>query len=264
MTRAEHLLILEFGDRDDFDNPRLEWRRLFSELLGTFLLVLAAAGGGILVGKGQIALGAAVVAPGLTVLAIILFMGAISGAHLNPVVSLAFALRGDFPWKRVPGYIIVQLLGATLACLFLLAVFGNVEHLGATLPGPGYHNWQALLMEIALTAGLVSVILGTCLRCPERRRHRRPRRRQLHRPGGPVGGAGQRRLDEPGALVRARARQRRLRPLLGVRRRPTRRCDDRGRLRDHPAGGWRHRDLAGRRIGSARPRTVRAAGAPVG
>ena len=59
------------------------------------------------------------------------------------------------------GYIVAQLLGAALACLFLLAVFGNVEHLGATLPGPGYDNWQALLMEIALTGGLVSVILGT-------------------------------------------------------------------------------------------------------
>jgi len=153
--------MLEFGDRADFDDPRLEWRRLFSEVLGTFMLVLAAAGGGILAGKGQIALGSAVVAPGLTVLAIILFMGAVSGAHLNPVVSLAFALRRDFPWKRVPGYIVAQLLGATLACLFLLAVFGNTEHLGATLPGPGYHDWQALLMETALTAGLVSVILGT-------------------------------------------------------------------------------------------------------
>jgi aquaporin Z len=160
-ARTRHLLMLEFGDRDDFDDPRLEWRRLFSELLGTFMLVLVAAGGGILVGKGQIVLAAAVVAPGLMVMAIILFMGAVSGAHLNPAVSLAFALRGDFPWKRVPGYIMVQLLGATLACLFLLAVFGNVEHLGATLPGAGYHDWQALLMEIALTGVLVSVILGT-------------------------------------------------------------------------------------------------------
>ncbi len=159
--RTHHLLMLEFGDRADFDNPRLEWRRLFSELLGTFALVLVAAGGGLLHAKGQIGLGAAVVAPGLMVLAIILFMGAISGAHLNPAVSLAFALRGDFPWKRVPGYIIIQLLGATLACLFLLGVFGNVEHLGATLPGPGYADWQALLMEIVLTALLVSVILGT-------------------------------------------------------------------------------------------------------
>ncbi len=159
--RAQHLLMMEFGDRAEFDDPKLEYGRLFSELLGTFFLVLVAAGGGILHGKGQISLAAAVVAPGLMVLAIILFMGAVSGAHLNPAVSLAFATRGDFPWKRVPGYIITQLLGATLACLFLLAVFGNIEHLGATLPGPGYHDWQAFLMEIALTAGLLSVILGT-------------------------------------------------------------------------------------------------------
>jgi aquaporin Z len=159
--RTHHVLQLEFGDRRDFDDPRKEWRRLFSELLGTFALVLAAAGGGLLHAKGEISLAAAVVAPGLTVTAVILFMGAISGAHLNPAVSLAFALRGDFPWKRVPGYIIIQLAGATLACLFLRWIFGNVEHLGATLPGPGYKNWQALLMEIVLTALLVSVILGT-------------------------------------------------------------------------------------------------------
>jgi len=159
--RTHHILLLEFGDRKDFDDPRKELRRLFSELLGTFALVLAASGGGLLHAKGQISLAAAVVAPGLMVMAIILFMGAVSGAHLNPAVSLAFALRGDFPWRRVPGYIVTQLVGATLACLFLRWVFGNVEHLGATLPGPGYQNWQALLMEIVLTALLVSVILGT-------------------------------------------------------------------------------------------------------
>ena len=159
--RTHHILALEFGDRRDFDDPSKEWRRLFSELLGTFALVLVAAGGGILHAKGQISLAAAVVAPGLMVMAIILFMGAVSGAHLNPGVSLAFALRGDFPWRRVPGYIVIQLIGAALAALFLRWVFGNVEHLGATLPGPGYQNWQALLMEIVLTTLLVSVILGT-------------------------------------------------------------------------------------------------------
>ena len=148
---------------EDFQDPKQEWRRLFSELLGTFFLVLVAAGGGMM---GQafpdtISRSAAVTAPGLMVMAIILFMGAVSGAHLNPVVSLAFGMRGDFPWKRLPGYIVIQLIGATLACLFLLAVFGNIEHLGATLPGAGYQKWQALLMEAALTAGLVSVILGT-------------------------------------------------------------------------------------------------------
>jgi aquaporin Z len=160
-SRTRHLLALEFGSKAQFDDPSLEWRRLFSELLGTFMLVTVAAGGGILHGEGQISLAAAVVAPGLMVMAIILFMGAVSGAHLNPAVSLAFALRGDFPWKRVPGYVVIQLLGATLACLFLDAVFGDIQHLGATLPGAGYADWQALLMEVVLTATLVSVILGT-------------------------------------------------------------------------------------------------------
>jgi aquaporin Z len=155
------MVRLEFGSRDDFDDPSLAYRRLFGELLGTFMLVLVAAGGGILHGEGQITLAAAVVAPGLMVTAIILFMGAVSGAHLNPIVSLAFALRGDFPWRRVPGYIVVQLVGATLACLFLEGVFGNIQHLGATLPGAGYADWQALLMEVVLSASLVSVILGT-------------------------------------------------------------------------------------------------------
>ena len=206
--RTHHILTLEFGDRADFDDPSPEWRRLFSELLGTFALVLAAAGGGLLHAKGQISLAAAVVAPGLMVTAIILFMGAVSGAHLNPAVSLAFALRGDFTWKRVPGYILIQLIGATLACLFLRWVFGNVEHLGAILPGPGYKNWQALLMEIVLTALLVSVILGTASARAERRRDRRARRRRLHRSGRAVGGPGQRRVDEPGPLLRPRPGQR--------------------------------------------------------
>src|SRR5215468_7772892 len=141
--RARHLLELEFGQRADFDNPRLEWRRLFSELLGTFLLVLVAAGGGILHAKGQISLAAAVVAPGLMVMAIILFMGAVSGAHLNPGVSVAFALRGDFPWQRVPGYVIIQLLGATLACLFLHAVIDVSAKYGSNYPASGYSNWSA-------------------------------------------------------------------------------------------------------------------------
>ncbi|HUB35683.1 MAG TPA: aquaporin [Solirubrobacteraceae bacterium] len=149
------------GARVPFDDMRLEWRRLFAELLGTFFLVLVAAGGAMLHSQGKIGLAAAVVAPGLMVMAIILFMGAVSGAHLNPAVSIAFALRRDFRWGRVPGYILTQLLGAILACLFLEAVFGDVAHLGATLPGTGYADWQALLLETVLTLGLVSVILGT-------------------------------------------------------------------------------------------------------
>jgi len=144
----------------------LEWRRLLVEALGTFLLVLAGAGAGVVAAKshGQITRAAAVTAPGLMVMAVILSMGAISGAHLNPVVSMAFAARGDFPWKRVPGYVIVQLLGAVLAVLFLLAVFGRVGMLGTTAPGPGFDGAQAMLIELALTAGLVTTILGTASR----------------------------------------------------------------------------------------------------
>jgi len=79
---------------ENFQDPSQEWRRLFSELLGTFFLVLVAAGGGMMdqAFSGAIGRGAAVVAPGLMVLAIILFMGKVSGAHLNPAVSIAFAL----------------------------------------------------------------------------------------------------------------------------------------------------------------------------
>jgi aquaporin Z len=153
-------------NREKFDDPALEWRRLFSEALGTFLLVLAGAGAGVVNATSHGAIGrtAAVTAPGLTVLAVILFMGAVSGAHLNPAVSVAFAVRGDFPWRRVMGYVIAQLVGATLACLFLWAMLGKVGMLGATEPGPGVSDWQALLMECVLTVGLVSTILGTASR----------------------------------------------------------------------------------------------------
>jgi aquaporin Z len=75
MWRA--LLALESPATLDFDNPTLEWRRLFSEILGTFLLLLAGAGAGVVdATTGGISRTAAVAAPGLTVMAIILFMGA--------------------------------------------------------------------------------------------------------------------------------------------------------------------------------------------
>ena len=152
--------------KSDFDNPRHEWRRLFAEVLGTFFLVLVGAGGGVVdaVSNGAIGRGASVTAPGLMVMAIILFMGAISGAHLNPAVTLGFALRGNFPWRRVPGYILAELLGSTLAVLLLWAMFGKVGSLGATEPGAGISDLRAMLMELVLTVGLFSVILGTASR----------------------------------------------------------------------------------------------------
>jgi aquaporin Z len=147
----------------EFDNPRLEYRRLFSEAWGTFLLVLVAAGGGVI---GATAFGADLtlamkaLAPGIMVLAIIFFMGTISGAHLNPAVTLAFAVRGNFPWLRVPGYLLAQFAGAILACLVLQWLYGGIIN-GATEPAAQVTTRVAVLTEMILTAGLVSVILGT-------------------------------------------------------------------------------------------------------
>jgi len=148
----------------DFWNDRYEGRRLFSELLGTFFLVLVAVGGGMVnarFGGQAVPYGARVVAPALMVAAIILFMGTVSGAHLNPAVSIAFAARGDFPWKRVPAYIVAQFLGAILATLLLWALVGRQGSAGLTLPGGGISTTTAMWWEIVLTTGLVSVILGT-------------------------------------------------------------------------------------------------------
>jgi aquaporin Z len=148
---------------ENFKDPSQEWRRLFAELVGAFFLVLAAGGGPMMATAvpGSVGRAAAVVAPGLMVMTIILFMGRVSGAHLNPAASLAFALRGDFPWRRVPGYMVVQLAGATVAAWFLQAVLHVSSMHGSTYPATGRSPVDAMLLEAVLTLGLVSVILGT-------------------------------------------------------------------------------------------------------
>jgi aquaporin Z len=148
---------------EQFDDPSYAARRLFSEALGTFLLVLAAAGGPVVdaASHGRVSPSAQAVAPGLMVMAVIYFMGTIGGAHLNPAVTLSFSLRGNFPWRRVPGYLVMQLTGAVLAAAFLRAVFGTVGHLGATVPAAGFGDVKVVALEAVLTLGLVSVILGT-------------------------------------------------------------------------------------------------------
>jgi aquaporin Z len=148
----------------DFWDDRYEWRRVFSEVLGTFFLVLVAVGAGMVnarFGGHAVPYSARVVAPALMVMAIILFMGTVSGAHLNPAVSIAFALRGDFPWKRVPWYVVAQFVGAILATLLLWVLLGKQSSAGLTLPGHGVSTATAMVWEIVLTTGLVSVIQGT-------------------------------------------------------------------------------------------------------
>ena len=136
-------------------------RALFAELIGAFALTFVAAGADVIAASsgGQVGEAAKMVAPGLVVLALIYAIGDISGAHFNPAVTFAFVLRGVFPPRRLPAYWLAQLAGALVAALLLQQIFGNVDHLGATLP---HHGASAsFVMEIVLTWLLVSVILGT-------------------------------------------------------------------------------------------------------
>ncbi|MEI6363921.1 MAG: aquaporin [Actinomycetes bacterium] len=147
----------------DFQDPKQEWRRLLSEAVGTFFLVLVAAGAPMVGAKypNTVTLTAAVVAPALMVMAIIMFMGKVGGAHLNPGVSIAFALRGDFPWRRVPGYVIVQFAAAIAAAATLQWLVGVSASIGGSYPGASTSEVTAFATEAILTFGLVSVILGT-------------------------------------------------------------------------------------------------------
>ena len=95
---------------------------------------------------------------GLVVAAMIFSLGHISGAHINPAVTLGFALARHFPWKMTPLYWGSQLLGATAACLVLRGLFGNVADMGATLPGA--EVWVVVAFEALLTFFLMFVIMA--------------------------------------------------------------------------------------------------------
>jgi aquaporin Z len=138
-----------------------ELRRLLAELLGTFALILVAAGGDVIatISGGAVSPAARAVAPALLVMAMIYTLGSKSGAHFNPAVTLAFTLRRDFPWSRVPGYWGAQMVGAVFAAFLLRLLFGLAGHLGATLPH--YGTIEAIVMEVLLTFLLITVILGT-------------------------------------------------------------------------------------------------------
>jgi aquaporin NIP len=135
-------------------------RKLFAEFVGTFCLVFAGTGAIVIneVRGGVIGHAGIALTFGLIVLAMIYTFGDVSGAHLNPAVTTAFAVSGRLPWREVPGYVGVQIGGGVAASGLLRILFPSHERLGATLPsGPAS---QSFILEVVLTFILMLVILS--------------------------------------------------------------------------------------------------------
>ena len=135
-------------------------RRCVAEFIGTFGLLFAGAGAVMIneISGGAITNVGIGLVFGLVVAAMIFSLGHISGAHINPAVTLGFALARHFPWKMTPLYWGSQLMGATAACLVLRGLFGNVADVGATLPGA--EVWVVAAFEALLTFFLMFVIMA--------------------------------------------------------------------------------------------------------
>ncbi len=135
-------------------------QRALAEAIGTFGLVFAGTGSVIINAEargaiGQVGIGLTF---GLIVMAMIYTIGHISGAHINPAVTLAFWAVRHFPTRMVPVYIAAQLLGALAASLTLRAMFGTTVSLGSTLPAQG--AGQSFTLELILTFFLMFVIMA--------------------------------------------------------------------------------------------------------
>lgn len=134
-------------------------KKYISELIGTFGLVFCGTGAIVTneVSNGAITHVGIAITFGLIVMAMIYAFGEASGAHLNPAVTIAFAINKNFSLKQVLPYIVSQLCGAFLASLTLLFLFPSSKHLGATIPSGS--NFQSLVLEFILTFLLMLVII---------------------------------------------------------------------------------------------------------
>jgi aquaporin Z len=135
-------------------------KKLVAEFLGTFGLVFAGTGAIVINGasNGAITHVGISLTFGLIVLAMIYTFGDVSGAHLNPAVTAAFAAARRFSWREAPGYILAQITGALAASGLLRRLFPSDEKLGITFPAGGWG--QSFILEVVLTFLLMLVILS--------------------------------------------------------------------------------------------------------
>ncbi len=134
--------------------------RLFAEALGTFCLVFTGTGA-IVVNQttgGTVTHVGVALTFGLVVMAMIYALGDVSGAHLNPAVSIGFVLARRFPARELPQYVLAQVVGAFAASLLLRVLFPASETLGATVPAGSV--LQSFILEVVLTFILMLVILS--------------------------------------------------------------------------------------------------------
>ncbi len=132
---------------------------LLAEFIGTFALVFAGTGAIVInAATGAITHVGIALTFGLIVLAMIYTFGDVSGAHLNPAVTIAFATARRFAWRMVPGYLIAQTAGALAASGLLRLLFPADAKLGATLPTGS--ALQSFVLECVLTALLMLVVLN--------------------------------------------------------------------------------------------------------
>lgn len=134
-------------------------RKYFAEMIGTFALVFAGTGAIVINDMTHSVTHVGIASTfGLVVMAMIYTFGDVSGAHLNPAVTLGFWLSRRLPGRCVAPYVGSQLAGAFTASLTLLLMFGNRASLGATIPAGS--AWQSFSLEVVLTAILMIVILN--------------------------------------------------------------------------------------------------------
>jgi aquaporin NIP len=136
------------------------FKNYIAELIGTFALVFCGTGAIIIDQQsgGAVTHVGIAITFGLIIMSMIYSLGNISGAHLNPAVSIAFTISGRFPASRLPCYIISQLIGALLASFTLKFLFTSNEFLGATIPAGT--DMQSFILELILTFFLMLVIIS--------------------------------------------------------------------------------------------------------